>query len=794
MINWLFGIDAQITAWEWALRRGWPGWVMLLLVVAAIAYAVWLYRSPATLAPPRRVVLASLRGGALVLLLFVLFEPVLRVEYAETIRPNVPVLIDVSESMSVRDMESEAARGGGAVRDWALARGLASFDDSDTVPVGAAQQVAGLSRLDLARGLLAHDELELLARLRAQDQRAYPFHVGASLESLPTEAGELADALAGLEADAPVTRLGSLLAEAADRFSGQLVGGIVLLTDGGSNDGLDPLEAAERLGEQGIPIYAVGLGLPDPPDVAVRSLAVQETVFVGDRVPVRFQLDSTGYAGQTAAVRLELDGRVVDEARVTLTGEAQVAELAFEPERPAEAADLAVTIAAMGGESNEANNRVVETLRIIDEQIRVLYIEGQPRWEFRYLSAVLQRDHRLDVRFLMTQGDRELAAASDRYLDSYPEQAGEAFAYDLVILGDVPASFFSTRQLERMVELVRERGGALLMLAGRDHAPATYLNTPIASVLPVHIGDTGFERVGQYVHPVVTAAGRRSEMVMLERPDDRSDELWELVQPLPGVPGVAGAKPGASVLLELSDTRQRREAYPLLAWHRYGSGRAMYIGTDQLWRLRFMRGDRYHARFWGQAIQFLTLSRLLGEAERVQIETPRSSYRTGEQVEVFANVMDESFEPVRAGHYAVTVESVADGAVLRTLELAGQDETPGVYRGSFRIEQAGRFAVRAERGDRDAASEPVFDVEAVSLEWVDTALKRDILEQMAERSGGRYFEMAELPELVATIVGERRERTIVRREQELFDLPWMLLLLVGMVGTEWYLRRRFNLT
>jgi hypothetical protein len=477
----LLGLDevGDVTYFELLLRSPWPRLVVLALILAAIAYAIFLYRRETSLPRRGRVVLGVCRAAVLGLLVLALFEPILGLEMTVKQRRTLLVLLDTSESMTTRDPR----RTEDELKDAALALGSVPFADAaKPLPESARVDAAGASRIDMAKGLLARPTPNLFEHL-AENYTVRYFGFGERLE--PTEGkGESApEALRAAPAAAKVTRLGTALQEAVDRNTGQPIAGVIVLTDGISNDGLEPLAVAQRLGERSIPIYPVGLGLPQPPDVRLQHLIVPDTVFHKDRVPVRVEIVSSGYANRTANLSVSIDGQQVAAKAVNLTGAAQFEELQFIPETKSGTVKLEVAVSPQPGEITDANNRLAKTVRIVNEKIHVLYVEGKPRWEYRYLRQVLLRDHRLDVKFLLTEGDRDQALSSDRYLTDFPEDAAKAFYFDLVILGDVPASYFSQAQLTRLEELVQKHGGSLLMLAGSRHAPVSYVGTDRKSVV-----------------------------------------------------------------------------------------------------------------------------------------------------------------------------------------------------------------------------------------------------------------------------------------------------------------------
>ena len=679
-----------------------------------------------------------------------------------------------------------------------MAIGLVAYDEPNApLSDDARQKVAALPRLELAEGILNRPTDNVFTKL-AENYKVRYFGFGEKLipakgkgEKGPVGVG--ADARA--QANSRATRLGAALEQALGRFSGQAISGVVVMTDGASNGGLEPLEVTRRMKEQSVPLYAVGIGLVAPPDVRIDTVLVPETVFAEDKVPVRVQVSSVGFAGKRAKVTMKFEGREVASEPLKLADGTQFVEMLLEPERKADAARLEVSVAMTTRGMREAsleNNKRARTIRVIDEKIKVLYIEGKPRWEYRYLRRVLLRDHRLAVNFIMTEGDKELARYSDRYLAGFPVKSNEAFKYDLVILGDVRRDYFTSVQLKRMTELVREQGGSVLVLAGLAHTPVEYVGTPIAEMLPVRARADGWDPVGDMVHPKATAEGDLSAVTALEIPSQRNEALWRQVRPMFKVPRLDGLKQGAILLLELSDTARRGKSYPLLAWQRFGSGKVMYVGTDQLWRLRYKRGDKYHARFWGQTIQFLTLSRLLGGNKRIRLETDRNAYHVGERVRITANVLDEAYSPVADRSFTVALDREGPGGKGTTVGLAPVPGMLGLFQGYYALEEPGRYKLSALDAPGGAANSPQFNVESVSLEGQEPAMQEDLLRQMAESSGGRYFRISELPKLTEVFPGRKRPTTL-KFSRDLFDLPAIFVVLVALLGVEWLLRRKFDL-
>ncbi|NQT50632.1 VWA domain-containing protein, partial [bacterium] len=317
MLSRLLGLKelGHVSHLEFYLRHRWPAFVALIFIVAAIAVVAAVYRRELGVSKRRRTLLGLLRVCLYTVIIVLIFEPVLGIERAVTLRKSVLVLVDVSESMGTTDERKSREE----LLDAALALGHASFE-KPSVPIArnALSEVAAATRLDLARSVLDHPELDAFDRI-AREHKLRLLSFGETVAAVGRDEGTLTDSLAKLRPTAKATRLGSAIEEAVARYGGQAIAAVVVLTDGASNEGLEPDEAARRLRERGIPLFPVGIGLPHQPDVRIQSVVAQEAVFPGDEVPVRVQVDATGFAGRTAVVTVTLDGDEVARKAARLT-------------------------------------------------------------------------------------------------------------------------------------------------------------------------------------------------------------------------------------------------------------------------------------------------------------------------------------------------------------------------------------------------------------------------------------------------------------------------------------------
>lgn len=777
----------KISDVEVYLRHSWI-WVLVLLA-GAIAWAIYMYRSETELTVRRRKFMGFCQVLAALLFIVMLSEPVMKMKITRPLRRTVLVLLDTSSSMSIDDERTDVDDVAEAAK--ALQEVPLTEEVSEAKAESLRNKVLGASRLDLARAAIKHPEIDLAGNLGKEYQLRF-FSFDDNLRPIVGE-GESAEWLDKRRAEGKTSRVGSAIEEAVGRHTGQPMAGVVVLSDFAWIKGRDPADVARRMKERGVPVFPVAIGLPSPPDIHVRRLVAPDVVFAGDKVPLRIQLDSSGFDGRTVELLLTVDGDTAIATDVVLSGGSQFEEMMYIPKKKDGTAELKVEIEPQAGETAEDNNSISHKVRIIDEKIDVLYVEGLPRWEYRYLRWVLLRDPRLNVKFLMTKGDPSLAAASPRYIDKFPESSEAVLSHDLLIIGDVPANYFNSKQISLIEELVKKGGGSVLMLAGPVSAPATYRHSPIAEMLPVMIAGGPGVDPGLKAHPVVTPEGQNSSVITLSASRKVDSRLWSTVRPLGVLPKLDGAKPGAEVLLSLPKLESDALAYPLVAWQRYGKGKTMYVGTENLWRLRREVGDKYHARFWGQAIQFLSLSRLLGDNKQITLETSRKSYAAGEQVNVFANVLTESFDPVEQPAYEVLLEKSGSATLPVELELVPVPDTPGFYSGSYLADEEGSYQLRAKPNDQPVANTVEFDVKIVPLEKRETGSRPDVAEQVAAGSGGKSFSLSGLAGLPEELKNEEKLTTVVHKEKDMWDLPAMFILLVIITGTEWYMRRRDNL-
>ena len=787
-------VIAQIEQVFWA--RPLSVGTLVTIFAAIVVLSFYLYRRSWGLPLWLRGILVVSRVLVLALLVATLMEPTAVRTEEHTRERSLPVLLDVSESMSMKDqrkLPEEIVEAAAALGMTPLDEGIKADQVVMELDAGQRQKITASSRLDLAKAVLVDSALPIFESLGEKLDLSY-HSFGQSPRLISDDTVVAADDLAVLEATDPGTSIAFSL-EAVANSGGIPPAGIVLLSDGIDSATSQRSEAVLRdLGAREIPVYAVPLGLPDPDDVSINNIVMQEVAFSGDRVPVRVHLQSEGYEQRTARLSVLLNDRRVSSRVVRFDGGLQFEEVDFRVDIYEKgAAQIDVVIEPFDDEVSITNNRITRSIRVVNEKVNVLYIEGNARWEFRYLRAILKRDPRINATFIASNVGPEVARNSPEHIERFPSKREEAFMYDLVILGDVDAAFFNDEELGLLEELIRDRGASLLMLCGPMHSPGSYKGTPVQTMIPVRFDpDEKWAEVSESVYPVLTPEGRSSLVMTLENEDDLNDRIWSRMAPMDQLPPLLSAKPGATVLAVLSDSTERDQSYPLVAWQRYGTGKCMSIASDRLWRLRYKTGDKYHWRVWSQCIQFMTLSRLMGEHKRIRLEADRSSYFVGSQGRLYAHVLDDDFEPVVQSGFDVVVSGLDGAAASQQIKLQPDRSQPGLYEGYFTPPRPGRYRMEANENDRKVSSITEFQVSDIRQELTETDMRLENLQRIADLTGGATLGVRELPKLASLVNGEPLTTT-VRSERPLWDHWLVILLLVGLLGAEWILRRRHDL-
>jgi hypothetical protein len=785
--------------------RGGVALPWIVLVALALGLLTWwsYATTPQAMSRARKYLLTALRCLFFALVLGLLMRPILALTVEGSIRRSLVMLIDDTASMQIKDPRLDVAdQKRAAIAHNILEPNKGLGQNLDGVRAKSVEQIA---RVDVVKGALKNSRLNLLPRLE-RDFDLDPFTFGQGVvqlshaESGSTNKGAVHKIedftwIDKLSPNSPQTPIGDSLREVINRKRGQPLAGVVLVTDGANNSGSQPREIAAMLRQEGIPLYVYGVGITSPRDIIVGNIFAPDVTFVRDEVAVNVRVRSQGLGGQTARVKLQLNGTTVAEKEILFGADGeQVVQLNFTPQQQGEF-DLTASIEPRDDETVKENNSVSQHLKVVDSKIRVLLADQSPRWEFRYLQAMFLRDRRVELKCFLVESDPVIARGTNSpYIDQFPSQRDDISKYDLVIFGDIDPRKLSPNQLETVSYFVSELGGSFVLLAGKKFAPHAYRRTVLDRMLPVEFDGvtvTAGEPVADKpVKLELTAAGRANLMMRLSDREEESAAIWKQLPPIYWDAKISRPKPAAEVLLVDPDPgkESRFGKMPVVAMQQYGQGQVMFVGTDNTWRWRKNVGDLYYTALWGQVAQRMAMLHVLGGSKRTRLSTDRKSYVTGERVLVFARLQTPTAEPLQDPSVKGVFGMRSGGKQTEVILRAAPDH-PGLYRGEFVAPLPGQYQFFVEQ-DLDTPLD--FTVTEPKFEFGETAMNEAMLRDIATTTRGAFFREEDLYKLPETIAA-KTERVKSPLEVELWSSPLYFMLMLLVLTGEWVLRKMSQL-
>ncbi|MEY4830649.1 MAG: hypothetical protein RLZZ562_2445 [Planctomycetota bacterium] len=795
-VHWFQGDSTHV---EETFRFLWlpPYWVLALVVFPAIALAAWWsYTGLTRLERNTRITLSTLRGAAIALCCVLLFQPAWETTVYRKTQNQVHVLVDDSASMSRKDAYPEGDQRA------ALEALLPGVDIGATSRAELVQKV--LSR---SGGLLEQLKQEHDVRLFRVQRKPLPIR-------------ELTE----VTARGNRTQLGDALDVHLATAASSNLDAVVLVSDGRSNAGLDPIEVAERFALRGVPIHTIGVGDPQAPRNAwlvgppgPKEALRQETVAFD--VTVRAE----GLAGKTTRVELHGTREGQPERALTSTtvdlpedGAALPVRLscAFE-----EAGDwtLRFSLAAMPEESQSDDNADTRFLRVNDERIRVLYLEDLPRWEYRYVHNALQRvDPSIQMQAVLFDASPKFVQEhSDELppLKDIPRTEKELLQYHVVLIGDLaPERIAPTEEgvrswLEMLVRFC-EFGGGVGFLYGPQAMPERYRNTPLQDLLPVVLEDPVW--LSNPRNKPDTSSPFRArlenplqphEILMLQRDPALNRKLWE-----EGLPGfrvyypTLRSKPGATVLMRHPIDESRYGKRPLAVVSPHPRGNTFFIATDETWIWRYPYGELYQDAFWRNVVRHLAQGRLQRRNDLLELTVDKIVLETGDSVRVQLRAQDTELQPTAEQEQPIFLRDQKGQVERRSLRSVPGE--PGTYQATFTMNDPGAFSFLVFQNQNPAdtvqAREDVL-VRLPDRELADSSQDAATLQKIAQASSekdgrARSVFLADADSLAQDFKERKayqsREET---RTKPAWDRMTSLLVLLLLLGAEWILRKRARL-
>jgi hypothetical protein len=728
-----------------ALAPALPPLAIALLAGAALALVGVSY---ARVRAPRRrdrIVLAALRAAAVLIVTVCLLRPALVLSSSVPQRNVLAVLLDDSRSMRLADLPG-------------------------TSRLAAVQQTFG-------------DSAALVRQL--SDRFALRFFRFAA------DAGPLAGA-AALTGAGTRTDLAAALSAAREELAGFPVAGIVVVSDGADNANTDLAPSLLALRAQRIPVYAVGVGRERfERDMGIERVTLPSTALAGAGVVLDAGIRIRGLNGQRTQITVEADGRLVASQDLTLPerGDVARARVRLPALRPA-TYRMSVRVRPLEGETVVENNEHHTVLEVRPGPEKILYVEGEPRPELAFLRRAVADDSGLQLVGLVRSAQGKfLRLGVDDSLElvaGFPTARPDLFRYRALVLGSLEASFFTGDQLRMIADFVSRRGGGLLVLGGRSSlAEGGFAGTPVADVLPVTL-------------PAVTPEPDAPPLELALRPTPAgllfpalhlgTDTRWDSLPPLTSVNRVGSARPGATTVLTGRPTGGGQDV-PAFTFHRYGRGVAATFEVQDTWLWQMHASiapdDQTHETLWRQVLRWL----LEGVPGRVDIAAAPARAGPGEPVTLQARVSDEAYLDVNDAQVVARVTTPSGRSVEVPLEWTLRED--GAYAGRMIADEQGIYRLEAEarRGrdtTRSQAASLLVDDHGADVEQAE--LRTPLLRRLASETQGRYYPLANAGALPDDVIYTESGIT-VREARDLWDMPALFLILLGLLCAEWSLRR-----
>ena len=771
------------TKGKFILLGAWPGWVLALLAVVAasgLAWLVWRRLPEAVLRVRnwRAWLLWGLEAALVILLLLLLWEPAITVAELKSQQNIIAVLVDDSLSMGIADAGADGKTTRFAAETKVLNDGL----------------LAGLQKKFQTRVYMLDGKLQWVQQ---PDWKQGKLNPPATVAAIPGNT-------AGTQFKAvEATHINAGLQQLAADTSELPVGAVVLLSDGaenaaggaGDSGGID-LETINALHNRRLPVHTIGFGKEKPAhDVELDDAVVAAKAMADSRMTATVSFHQHGYAGQKATLGVKDGDKLLASKEVTLArdGEGE-SETMFFNAGEAGVKSIGFVVESLAGEENTANNAVTRLVDVSSEPRRILYVEGEPRWEFKFIRRAEAEDKGVQIVSMLRTTENKIyrqgIADPSELADGFPTKAEDLFKYQAIIIGSVEADYFTPVQRELLREFVDKRGGGLLFLGGRfSLSDGGWGSSSVADLFPTFVSNEKgtFRRENATVQ--LTAAGAESPITRLL--DDRAANVdrWRKLPYLNDYQDPGAPKPGATVLAQMTAGR----TMPLLVTQSYGHGRTAVLATSGTWRWQMSSAldDPSHDLFWQQLLRWLAAD----SPGQVVATMPQQTLMDEGHVKLTAVVRDKEFTPAADAH--VTAHVIGPDGLSAMVDLTPVPNTPGTFAMDWTAEKPGSYLAEVT-ADRTGKSGQELGKDVISFRREDgvaesfhTQQNRELLQKLSDETGGRYWEQSELERLPKEI-SYSEAGISVRDTKELWDMPVVFLALLGLMSADWLLRRKWG--
>jgi len=832
LIEWIFGLDRGFLNQEGDLsiqfHPRWPGQDALdyfftkigfgpigasvwnvVLVALAIALVIYVYRREGR-SKPARISLAAIRLLILGFVLALLNMPVFTIGQSRTEPSVLALLVDDTISMRVNDA-GDAANPTSRLQ---AVVGLLKADDQALVKELAKTHILRFYRFDRQATAL----ISVTAQPKDDEKAAEKPAAPATPTAPNSDYAPVLTALENLKPEGQSTQVLASLRSAIEDLQGQRLAGVVLITDGRDTPREIVPDGLAAIKNFGVKIYPVVVGSDKPPkNLQLESINVQDAAFEGDIVNIKASVRGVGFENghharvqaidnRTKAPLRRADGRPVEADVVVENDKPVEVELQWKPEK-VDTVDIDVVVVAEPGELEKEDNVRSTQVAVLDAKLNVLYVEGYPRWEYRYVKNEMIRDSTINIACLLTSADPTFAQEGDPADEKtsfpgpkqqFPESIEEILKYDVVIFGDVDPRQFTDTQLQLVKDFVSKRGGGFGMVAGPRFAPVAYRNTALEELLPVFITRVPEGRpasIKDGFRPELTKDGLESSIFRFFEDKQKNENfLKNEIQPLFWFCQGVQVKPGVGEVYSQHPTATAPDGRkaPLLVLGRYGAGRTLFSAVDDSWRWRFYTGESVFDTYWIQQFRYLARSKKLGQ-RKLTFQSFRPAYEVGEQVRLSLKVLDPQLLTQLPEQIPVEILG-GDGKTVYRENMVKQEGQIDLYLASYTADRIGKFQAKLPpiAGGVDAMEVP-FEVNVPRLELNEPQVDRQLLSRLAAETMGKSYELDQAKAHLAADIPSAAKQIPVEISEPLWNKDRALWVFVLLITVEWVLRKSYGM-
>lgn len=743
--------------------------VLVLLLSIAAFYFSWL--SIKIISPlAKRLLLLLLRASGILLILFLLFQPQVEQKEVLKLKNKLVFLLDNTKSMTLHGGDTDVSRLQ-LVKDFfkdnaAFVTELHNNFDIDYLSFS--DSVKEISHHDIENGLVCDgtntDVIQTLKLLKKRYENTpvrgyFLFSDGADTRELPSSVNKL-----------------EILSNSANDLSAPVFT-------------FSPNNRFETR------------------DVSISHISYNYFTFARNPWKARATIKILGYKNLRLPITLK-QGTEIILTRMLETGNEKELEvdLSFSPYTTGSFL-YTISLPLQAHEAITENNQVSFLVKVVRDKIRIMHVCGQPSWDERFLRGVLKSDPNIDlISFFILRTPTDSSGARSEELSLIPFPVDELFtqalnSFDLVIFQNFDyrpydSSFFRfSHYLKNLRDFVTQQGGGFMMIGGdNSFSNGGYNGTALEEILPVRLSPEKDSIDNSRRKAVITDDGNRHPVTTFENNPERNLEIWK---ELPELDGCNITFPRNDDAVSLA-TYPSQGNPPLISVRDVGEGRSMAIATDSLWRWNFISigkggSNRYYIKFWQNAIKWLTKDPVLNP---VNISVNKETALPGEEVQIKVDVLGSNYQPLKDVHVEIDVTNEFSGkSVFATHGTTGNN---GQYISHLKHDKEGYFVVKAmakKETNEIGRDHTVFRIASENREFKDLSIRRDLLGALATASEGRHFDLP-TKNIKGTLSLENPPvvKLVGKRQISLWDNGYIFIIIVFIVSTEWWIRKRSGLS